>query len=109
MAYKHRDIVIAYLDGETIQCQNYEGRWVDVSKFDPQVGIQGFSTNNVEYRIKPKPVLIRHFTFLLSGAYVYTAVKNWSETADKHAQRVEEDSEVMWLDDWHEAPFNKET
>lgn len=53
MAFKHRDIVVAWMDGETIQIYREEKReWEDIS---PLCGlVQHSFVDTLEYRIKPK-------------------------------------------------------
>lgn len=109
MTYKHRDIVIAWMDGTTIQHKLRSGEWVDVSPFNSIL-----STNytmfdeNVEYRIKPAPVLIRHYVYQNAlHAYPCVAVRNWNEAANIVSAGLAERRDIIWLDNWHEATFSK--
>lgn len=101
MAYKHRDVVIAWMDGETIQFK-FDGDWVDEVPFSQALHIPDIYH---EYRIKPKPVMIRHALHSLATApLVY--VKNYNEKEDKVSKEAEYDPDIIWLDDWHEASFS---
>lgn len=64
--HKHYDVIVAFANGETIQEQDWEGKWKDVAtpKFHP------FSL----YRVKPKDrVLSFRVELSDSGEYAYTS------------------------------------
>ena len=94
MFYKHRDIVIAYMDGKQIQKKLSNNTWSNVPLFDNQEIPLAF--NNVsEYRIKSNTEKYRVALFK----------KNITLTSDNEEQsKVFEKSTnfVRWLTDWVE-------
>jgi hypothetical protein len=49
--HKHRDVIIAWAEGERIQYRSENGNWVDESDGSPEW------YDDFEYRIKPKRVM----------------------------------------------------
>ena len=95
LPHKHRDMIIAWANGEVIQNleQPQDGIefWKDNS--DPLWG------NHVEYRVKPKPLMARMFVTKNSnivGREVYVQQSNWT------IQPELLDEFDRWLTDWVE-------
>jgi len=97
--HPHADIIIAWANGETIECK-YHGPWQAV---DPNVA-PTFAPSDA-YRIKPKVVMIRHYTFKNGNTAMSIAAKNYSDIEDIYASQLEECDDIIWLDDWHKASF----
>jgi hypothetical protein len=67
--YKHHDIVVAWLEGKTIQIQGWSGnplKWIDMEKVENSTCLPVFNINT-NYRIKPEPVVVRYRRVLWKG------------------------------------------
>ena len=97
--HPHADIIIAWANGETIGVLD-ESNWMTV---DPNVA-PTFAPRD-KYRIKPKVVMIRHYTLKNGNTTMSIAVRNYSDVEDIYVSQMEASDDVIWLDDWHEASF----
>jgi hypothetical protein len=97
--HKHAAIIHAWADGETIEvCR--DGEWTDIKK--PAWSL------DYDYRIKPSPVMLRHYT-LKESSYIYSLSKNYSDVEDQVLKDTIKGENIIWLDEWHEASFKGET
>jgi len=63
MALKdQKDVLIAWINGETIQFKNYNGLWEDCNQFFETDKI--YTDDSHEYRIKPKEIVTTTFISL---------------------------------------------
>jgi hypothetical protein len=65
--HPHHDIIVAYLEGKTVQCLRYDvegdGIWVDVATCDNNGGTMPAFHTRSTYRIKPivKPNVVQQY------------------------------------------------
>lgn len=100
MKYKHRDIVIAYMDGKKIQVKDGDTCWRNLNPFDGSGIWPPFTASNA-YRIKPETGKYRValFSFTEAGVNheVYLARNNSDVACYAKAPGF-----VRWLSDWVE-------
>ena len=94
MTYKHRDIVIAYINGQQIQYEASPGYWSNLREFEPALGFSYCFREDFNYRIKPETKKYRVAQMKL----------NTMSVNDKGtAQGIEHNPLfVRWLTDWVE-------
>ena len=95
--HPHYDVIVAWAEGKKIQLLNTQDCWVDLDMLMAPTFIA-----SLKYRIKPDPVMIRHFR-APGNSVILIAAKNYSASEDRYLNDVE--GSAIWLDDWHEASF----
>lgn len=101
--YKHHDIVVAWLEGKTIQQRNSSNIWQDVQSIAASKALPAFWAD-AEYRIKPEPVVVKYRRMLW---------KRWPNPATLFIETVNSASNlsayennscfVKWIDaEWQE-------
>lgn len=101
MQYKHRDIVIAYVDGKQIQVNCGSDGWIDIPKFNHKNGFMTAFCNQNEYRIKPEGKYFRVYKDRYGNPSCLYA-KN-ADTAERVNMALEESSFFSgWLSEWTE-------
>jgi hypothetical protein len=91
--HKHRDLIIAWANGEEIQIKRCDSTWADITY--PTWDF------NVEYRIKPEVIRYRLALF----DYQNTEWKSIAITQVNELERIWEltPNFVKWLTDWTEV------
>lgn len=105
-------VIKAWAEGQDIEYySNHKNKWetyyMDKHFMHSVNAVWGpwNSFDSYKWRIAPKKVMIRH---ALLGSTVLCYTKNYSDTEDKVFINIENDPNITWLDDWHEASFGPE-
>jgi len=84
MALKdQKDILIAWINGETLQYQNSNGTWSDCKKF---CEVESISLDQITYRIKPKEIVTT--TYIQFDKFNAPLHSTYSGTVYKHNLRL---------------------
>lgn len=96
MTYKHRDIVIAYMDGKQIQYKSKNMKeWASLPLFNPVQYLDCLFYADQEYRIKPETRKYR--VGVLKNQYTVTV-----DSEEQEFSLKENPSFTRWLTDWVE-------
>lgn len=92
--HKHYDAIVAWANGEKIQCRNSVNfPWRDL-------GSEPLWNPNIQYRVKPSPTIIKYRVCLFksrSEKTLYTCVANNENAASVISH---DDRFVEWITDW---------
>ena len=88
--HKHRDLIIAWANGETIQYKN--GEWIDI-EWAPSWDV------DTEYRIKPNSIFYRTGLF---KANEFSVCSTCSESTAKWWEEYNKNF-IKWITDWIEV------
>jgi hypothetical protein len=82
---KHADLIRAALDGKKIQYKyGLEGKWVTFEKQNFAVARLACESERYEYRLEPKPDVVRYFNQYSFTAYGYGAIASADAKAGNH-------------------------
>lgn len=107
MAYKHAEVVKAWLDGKIVQMW-IAGKWTDMRNADQQNVVHVFHVDDA-YRIKPEPVIVRYRRYLYQYYNTSPRVGTYSETSGcTEAGIANMCGFVKWIDtEWREYVVNE--
>jgi hypothetical protein len=91
LTHKHRDIIIAWANGEKIQYKSCE-KWFDI-EWSPTW------EKDVEYRIKPEVIRYRIGLHKNENTYWYVTAKNEEELEELESRTFFK----KWITDWIEV------
>ena len=107
MKHKNYDVIVDWAEGKTIQVRCIDTTWIDVL---PQSEVPNFNAENLEWRVKPQPTIIKYRLALMrnttdpcyidSSVEYYTAVFGNSETFIN--EFINSELFVKWVSDWLE-------
>ena len=108
---KHKDIAIAWLNGEEIEFEDGSGEWHPLKLACNSIVSYSFHDNQ-KYRIKPKVPEYRLYRYVRESAShvgcVYNVQRNTSWEGDKShledREKKEKTGEIIWLTEWLPLP-----